>query len=133
MSQINVGIEAIGTYIPEERHTAKYISEQSGIPEKVLSEKFGLKSKSIPGPHDHTVQMGVNAASKAIVKAAINPETDIDLVIWAGEVHAEHPMQTYAIKVQKELNIKNAWAFDINQRCGSFIIGIMIAKSLMAI
>jgi 3-oxoacyl-[acyl-carrier-protein] synthase-3 len=132
MSQTNVGIEAIGTYIPEERHSAKFISEQSGIPENVLSEKFGLKSKSIPGPHDHTVQMGVNAANKAIIKAAINPETDIDLIIWAGEVHAEHPMQIYAIKVQKELNIKNAWAFDINQRCGTFIIGMMIAKSLMA-
>ncbi|OLS16736.1 MAG: 3-oxoacyl-[acyl-carrier-protein] synthase 3 [Candidatus Heimdallarchaeota archaeon LC_3] len=131
MSRVNVGIEALGTYIPQERHTAKYISEESGIPEKVLIEKFGLKSKSIPGPHDHTVQMGVNAASKAIVKAAINPETDIDLIIWAGEVHAEHPMQTYAIKVQKELNIKNAWAFDINQRCGTFIVGMMIAKSLM--
>ena len=27
--------------------------------------------------------------------------------------------------------MKNAWAFDSNQRCGSFIIGMMLAKSLM--
>ena len=128
----NVGIESIGSYIPKGRHTAKYISENTGIPENVLAEKFGLKSKAVPdGDNDHTVEMGIKAGKEAIDKANINPETDIDVIIWAGETYAEYPMQTYAIKVQKELNLKKAWAFDINQRCGSFIIGMMLAKSLM--
>lgn len=128
----NVGIESIGYYIPSGRHTAKYIAEQTGIPENVLADKFGLKSKAVPFEDgDHTVEMGVKAAKNALDKISINPENDIDVIIWAGETYAEYPMQTYAIKVQKELNLKKAWAFDINQRCGSFIIGMMLAKSLM--
>ena len=128
----NVGIESIGSYIPEGRHTAKYISEQTGIPEKILADKFGLKSKAVPSDDDdHTVEMGIKAGKKAIENARINPEEDIDVIIWAGETYAEHPMQTYAIKVQKELHLNKAWAFDINQRCGSFKIGMMLAKSLM--
>ncbi len=131
-SKFNVGVESIGYYIPEGRHTAKYMSEQTGIPENVLADKFGLKSKAVPsGDGDHTVEMGIKAGRIALEKSHVNPETDIDVIIWAGETYAEYPMQTYAIKVQKELNLKKAWAFDINQRCGSFIIGMMLAKSLM--
>ncbi len=131
-NSFNVGIEATGFYIPSGRHSAKFISEQTGIPDNVITEKFGLKSKAVPAEgQDHTVEMGVKAAKKLLKKVDINPSTDIDVIIWAGETYAEYPMQTYSIKVQKELNLEKAWAFDINQRCGSFIIGMILAKSLM--
>jgi 3-oxoacyl-[acyl-carrier-protein] synthase-3 len=125
-----IGIEAIGAYIPEERHTAEYISKHSGTPVEILHTKMGLKSKSVPGPGDHTVAMGVKAAKQAIERAKIDPK-DIDLVIWAGEVYAEHPMQTYGIKFQGDIGATNAWAFDVNQRCGTIVVAMMLAKSLM--
>jgi 3-oxoacyl-[acyl-carrier-protein] synthase-3 len=128
---MSVGIESIGTYIPPERHTAEFISEKSGTPVDILKTKMGLESKSVPGPGDHTVAMGVKAAKIAIERAGIDPDKDIDLVIWAGEVYAEHPMQTYGIKFQNEIGATNAWAFDVNQRCGTFIVGMILAKSLM--
>jgi 3-oxoacyl-[acyl-carrier-protein] synthase-3 len=126
-----VGIESIGTYIPSERHTAEYISEHSGTPVEIIKTKMGLLSKSVPGPDDHTVAMGVKAAKIAIERAGIDPAKDIDLVIWAGEVYAEHPMQTYAIKFQNEVGATSAWAFDVNQRCGTIVVAMILAKSLM--
>ncbi|NHI83888.1 MAG: 3-oxoacyl-ACP synthase [Candidatus Thorarchaeota archaeon] len=126
-----IGIEAIGTYIPSERHTAEYISEQSGTPVNIIKTKMGMLSKSVPGPDDHTVAMGVKAAKIAVERAGIDPTTDIDLVIWAGEVYAEHPMQTYAIKFQNEVGAEKAWAFDVNQRCGTVVVAMILAKSLM--
>jgi 3-oxoacyl-[acyl-carrier-protein] synthase III len=130
MKETPIGIEAIGTYIPKERHTAEYISSQSGTPVEVIKEKIGMVSKSVPGPDDHTVAMGVKAAKIAIERAGIDPK-EIDLVIWAGEVYAEHPMQTYAIKFQGEVGATNAWAFDVNQRCGTIVVAMILAKSLM--
>ena len=130
MKEIPIGIEAIGTYIPKERHTAEYISSQSGTPVEVIKDKIGMISKSVPGPDDHTVAMGVKAAKIAIERAGIDPK-EIDLVIWAGEVYAEHPMQTYAIKFQGEVGATNAWAFDVNQRCGTVVVAMILAKSLM--
>ncbi len=127
----HIGVESIGTYIPEERHTAEYISEQSGTPVDVIKTKIGMISKSVPGPDDHTVAMGVKAAKIAIERAGIDPAKDIDLVIWAGEVYAEHPMQTYAIKFQNEVRATKAWAFDVNQRCGTIVVAMILAKSLM--
>ena len=130
MKEIPIGIEAIGTYIPKERHTAEYISSQSGTPVEVIKDKIGMISKSVPGPDDHTVAMGVKAAKIAIERAGIDPK-EIDLVIWAGEVYAEHPMQTYAIKFQGDVGATNAWAFDVNQRCGTVVVAMILAKSLM--
>jgi 3-oxoacyl-[acyl-carrier-protein] synthase-3 len=126
-----IGIESIGTYIPSERHTAEYISKQSGTPADIIKTKMGMVSKSVPGPDDHTVAMGVKAAKIAIERAGIDPAKDIDLVIWAGEVYAEHPMQTYAIKFQGEVGATKAWAFDVNQRCGTIVVAMILAKSLM--
>ncbi|MFX0019733.1 MAG: 3-oxoacyl-ACP synthase [Promethearchaeota archaeon] len=126
-----VGLESWGIYLPKERHSSDYISKETGIPKKILEDKFGLKSKTIPGPEDHTVAMGAKASFQALERAKITPN-DVDIIIWAGEVYAERPMMTYGIKLQKLLgNPNHPWAFDINQRCGTFLVGMLLAKSLI--
>lgn len=126
-----VGLEAWGIYLPKERHTSDYISKETGIPKKVIEEKFGLIAKTVPGPKDHTVQMGAFASFEALKRANITPD-DLDIIIWAGEVHAERPLVVNGIKLQQLLgNPKKPWAFDLNQRCGTFLIGMLMAKSLI--
>jgi 3-oxoacyl-[acyl-carrier-protein] synthase-3 len=126
-----VGLEAWGVYIPKERHTSKYISKETGIPKNIIEEKFGLLGKSIPGPEDHTVKMGAKASFQALKRANITPE-DLDVIIWAGEVYAERPMVVNGIKLQQLLgNPMKSWAFDVNQRCGTYLVGLLVAKSLI--
>jgi 3-oxoacyl-[acyl-carrier-protein] synthase-3 len=133
MDYRHVGLESWGVYIPQKRHSSEHIAKETGIPKNVIEEKFGLKSKSVPGPKDHTVAMGANASFEALERANLKPE-DIDIIIWAGEVYAERPMMTYGIKLQKLLgNPLSAWAFDINQRCGTFLVGMLLAKALIQI
>ena len=131
MENRSVGLEAWGVYIPKERHTSEYISKETGIPKNIIEEKFGLLGKTVPGPEDHTVQMGANASFQALKRANITPE-DLDVIIWAGEVYAERPMVVNGIKLQQLLgNPMNSWAFDVNQRCGTFLVGMLVAKSLI--
>ncbi|MFX1297973.1 MAG: 3-oxoacyl-ACP synthase, partial [Promethearchaeota archaeon] len=131
MSFRPVGLESWGIYIPKEHHTSEFIAKETGIPKEVIESKFGLKSKSVPGPDDHTVAMGAKASFQALERAKITPD-DLDLIIWAGEVYAERPMMTYGIKLQSLLgNPTRPWAFDINQRCGTFLVGMLLAKSLI--
>ena len=128
-----VGLESWGVYLPKERHTSEYISEETGIPIKVIEEKFGLLGKTVPGPEDHTVQMGANASFQALERANLTPE-DLDVIIWAGEVHAERPLVVNGIKLQQLLgNPTRPWAFDVNQRCGTFLVGMLVAKSLIQV
>ncbi|PJO42840.1 3-oxoacyl-ACP synthase [Lysinibacillus xylanilyticus] len=128
---MTVGIVSTGVYIPQTKMTAKEIARLSNIPEDIIRQKMGIYEKPIPGEHDHTVQMGIWAAQDAIRKANIDPK-DIDVVIYMGEEHKEYPLWTASIKMQEELGAVNAWAFDVQLRCGTTIIALKLAKSLMA-
>ena len=127
---MNIGILSTGVYLPNSRMTAEQISERASIPIEVIQMKMGILEKPIPEEHDHTVQMGIWAAQKAIEKARIDPK-QIDVIIYIGEEHKEYPLWTAAIKMQEELGASNAWAFDVQLRCGTTIMAMKVAKSLM--
>ncbi|MEH7224924.1 3-oxoacyl-ACP synthase [Bacillus sp. JJ1566] len=126
----SVGILSTGIYIPNEFLTSEDISMKSGIPKEIVETKLGILRKPIPGPDDHTCEMGIKAAREAIKKAKIDP-MEIDLIIYIGEEHKEYPLWTAAIKMQQELGAMNAWGFDVAMRCGTTIMAIKVAKDLM--
>ncbi|MCM3728298.1 3-oxoacyl-ACP synthase [Neobacillus cucumis] len=127
---MNIGILSTGIYLPEDYVTGKQIAQMAGIPLHVVEEKMGIKKKYVPGAGDHTCEMGIIAAKRAIAKAGINP-MDIDLVIYIGEEHKEYPLWTAGIKLQQEVGALNAWAFDAALRCGTTVMALKLAKSLM--
>ena len=127
---MQIGILSTGIYLPEDYLTGKQIAKLAGIPVQVVEEKMGIKKKHVPGRNDHTCEMGIIAAKRAIAKAGINP-MDIDLVIYIGEEHKEYPLWTAGIKLQQEVGALNAWAFDVALRCGTTVMALKVAKSLM--
>lgn len=127
---MNIGIVSTGVYLPTDRMTATEIAERSGLPLQVVQEKMGITEKPIAGPDDHTVAMGIHAAREAIQKGDVDPKS-IDVIIYIGEEHKEYPLWTAAIKMQEELGAYHAWAFDVALRCGTTIMAIKLAKSLM--
>ncbi|MEH7112194.1 3-oxoacyl-ACP synthase [Neobacillus niacini] len=127
---MQIGIVSTGTYLPENSITGKEIAEIAGIPLVVVEEKMGIKKKYLPGPNDHTCEMGIIAAKQAIEKAGINP-LEIDVVIYIGEEHKEYPLWTAGIKLQEAVGALNAWAFDVALRCGTTVMALKVAKSLM--
>ncbi|MCX7568842.1 3-oxoacyl-ACP synthase [Tumebacillus sp. DT12] len=130
MNQTAIGIVSTGVYLPSTYQTSREISEQSGIPQEIIETKMGFSRKTIPGPDDHTCQMGIWAAQRAIEKGGIDPAT-IDLVIYVGEEHKEYPLWTAGIKLQQEVGALNAWAFDVQQRCGTMVMALKVAKDMM--
>ncbi|MDN4606818.1 3-oxoacyl-ACP synthase [Sporosarcina highlanderae] len=125
-----VGIVSTGVYIPESKTTAAEIAERANLPIDVVREKMGITAKPIPGEHDHTVAMGIWAAQEAMRKGQIEPK-EIDVIIYIGEEHKEYPLWTAAIKMQEEIGAYHAWAFDVALRCGTTIMAMKVAKSLM--
>lgn len=130
MIGLQIGILSTGVYLPEEYVTGKEIATLAGIPIQVVEEKMGIKKKHVPGQEDHTCEMGIIAAKKAIEKAGIDP-LEIDLVIYIGEEHKEYPLWTAGIKLQKEIGAFNAWAFDVALRCSTTVMALKVAKSMM--
>jgi 3-oxoacyl-[acyl-carrier-protein] synthase III len=127
---MTIGIVSTGIYIPENYMTGREIAEKAGIPIHVVEEKMGIKKKPVPGVEDHTCEMGIKAAKKAIEKAGIDP-AEINLVIYIGEEHKEYPLWTAGIKLQEAIGAVNAWAFDVALRCGTTMMALKLAKSMM--
>lgn len=127
---MNVGIVSTGIYLPDERMTAAEIARLANLPVDVVENKLGIIEKPIPGEDDHTVEMGIRAAKIALEKGGIDPK-HIDLIINIGEEHKEYPLWTSAIKIQEEIGAYHAWAFDVALRCGTTIMAMKVAKSLM--
>ncbi|MFT4414865.1 3-oxoacyl-ACP synthase [Fredinandcohnia humi] len=126
----SIGIVSTGLYIPQTYITAEEIAKKSGIPKHIIESKLGILKKPIPGPDDHTAEMGIRAAREAIKKANTNP-LEIDLIIYIGEEHKEYPLWTAAIKTQQELGAHNAWGFDVAMRCGTAVMALKVAKDMM--
>lgn len=130
MTTPTVGIVSTGIYIPEQFETSAEIAKKSGIPQEVIETKMGILRKSVPGPNDHTCQMGIWAAEKALQKGNVDPAS-IELVIYIGEEHKEYPLWTAGIKLQQAIGAVNAWAFDVQQRCGTMVMALKVAKDMM--
>jgi 3-oxoacyl-[acyl-carrier-protein] synthase III len=127
---LQIGIVSTGLYLPQDYITGKEIAEKASIPAHIVEEKMGIKKKYVPGPDDHTCEMGIIAAKQAIKKAGIHP-MEIDVVIYIGEEHKEYPLWTAGIKLQEAVGALNAWAFDVALRCGTTVMALKVAKSLM--
>lgn len=129
-SRVSVGIVSAGVYIPEPVLTAADIARESGIPEHVIREKFGINQKHIPGPNDHTNQMAIWAAQDCLSKTDIKPE-EIDLVLCTTEEWKEYLLWTAGIKLAYEIGATRAWAIDVQMRCGTTIAALKMVRDMM--
>lgn len=128
----NIGIVGTGIYIPEKRMTAKEIASATNgkWKEEAVIDKLGIREIVIPGPDDGTQQMGVKAANNCLQNTGVDPKS-IDLILCIGEEWKEYPLTTSGIYIQEQIGATNAWAIDIQQRCGTTVAGMKMAKDLM--
>jgi 3-oxoacyl-[acyl-carrier-protein] synthase-3 len=130
MSEPPIGIVSAGTYVPQTYITAAEIAEQTGIPENVIRDKFGLSRKPVPSPDDHTNAMALWAAQDALSSSGIAPG-EIDVVLCTTEEWKEYPLWTAGIKLAHDLGAHRAWALDVQMRCGTTIGALKMARALM--
>ncbi len=127
---VHVGMIGIGTYIPPTRMDASELARQTGLPENVVAEKFGILTKPIAGPEDSTAEMGYKAALVALAEAGVEA-AEVDCLIWCGAQHKDYPCWLAGLNVANRLGATRAWSFDMEAMCGSMMAALDVAKSLM--
>jgi 3-oxoacyl-[acyl-carrier-protein] synthase-3 len=55
----------------------------------------------------------------------------VDLVIWCGAQHKDYPCWLAGLYVADRIGAKQAWSFDMEAMCGSMMVALDLAKSLM--
>jgi len=124
------GLVAVASYLPEGRMAAREIAAATGLPEKVVSEKLGIVRKVQPSQEDQPHRMALLAAERLLREQGVDP-LDIDVIISITEEYKEYPVWTTGIALQDEIGAKRAWAFDLAQRCGTGVLALKLAESLI--
>lgn len=130
MPAVTIGIRGIGLYRPPGVETAAGIARETGIPEPVLIEKFGLRQKCRAGPGEHVTEMGHKAAQAALAAAELRPE-DLDLILYHGSQYKEYQPWSAALRIQDLLGARRATAFEVYSLCAGAPVALRTAAALM--
>ncbi len=95
-----------------------------------MQGKLGIVRKTRPGPEDQPHAMAVKAARRLLREQAVDA-AEIDVIISITEEYKEYPVWTTGIAMQEELGAERAWAFDLQQRCGTGVLALKLARDLI--
>lgn len=125
-----LGIQEIGSYIPEKRVSNYERTEKFGITADFIDEKIGVKSISIKDSADESSDLCVKAFANLTAKTKIKKE-DIDVLIVITQNPDFSLPQTSAI-VHGKLDMPEKCAsFDISLGCSGFVYGLSVIQSFM--
>ena len=128
MKQITAAISAVGKYVPEYILTNKELESYVDTNDEWITSRTGIKERRIlKGEGLGTSYMAIKCAEDLIQKSNINPE-EIDLVL-VGTATPDLPVASTAAYVASKIGATNAFSYDLQAACSSFLFGMSTAAS----
>ena len=128
MTKITAAITAVGKYVPDYVLTNKELETFVDTNDEWITTRTGIKERRIlKGEGLGTSYMAIKAAEDLLQKSNANPE-DIDMVIVATAT-PDLPVAATAAYVATSIGATNAFAYDLQAACSSFLYGMSTAAS----
>lgn len=128
MNKITAAITAVGAYVPEYVLTNKILETLVDTNDEWITTRTGIKERRIlKDDSKGTSFLAINAAKDLIKKANIDP-LEIDLLLMATAT-ADMPVASTGAYVATEIGATNAFAYDLQSACSSFLYGMSTAAA----
>lgn len=128
MTKVTAAITAVGKYVPEYVLTNKELETMVDTNDEWITTRTGIKERRIlKEPNQGTSFMAIRAAQDLITKSGVNPE-EIDMVIVATAT-PDLPVASTAVYTASKIGATNAFAYDLQAACSSFLYGMSTAAS----
>ncbi|WP_115460719.1 beta-ketoacyl-ACP synthase III [Winogradskyella aurantiaca] len=128
MSKITAAITAVGSYVPDYVLTNQILETMVDTNDEWITTRTGIKERRIlKEPGKGTSFLAINAAQDLLSKSGVDPK-DIDLVLVATATPDMKAAAT-APYTATEIGATNAFAFDLEAACSSFLYGMSVASS----
>ena len=125
-----VGLVATAAYLPATWASAAQIAAESGIPEQVIVQKFGLRGKHLAGAHEHASDLAASAGRAVLAETGTDPDS-VDAVVYFGSTWKDHPVWQAAPRVAHLLGCTRAFALELDYvSCGA-PVALRVARDLM--
>ncbi|MBC8756970.1 ketoacyl-ACP synthase III [Kordia sp. YSTF-M3] len=129
MTKITAAITAVGAYTPEYVLTNKILETMVDTNDEWITSRTGIKERRILKEEEGagTSYLAIKAAENLIAKKNLDPK-EIDLVIVATAT-PDMPVASTAVYTASKIGATNAFAFDLQAACSSFLYGMSTAAS----
>ncbi|MFO7672276.1 MAG: beta-ketoacyl-ACP synthase III [Lutibacter sp.] len=126
MTRITAVITAVGKYVPEDILTNKMLEKMVDTHDEWITTRTGIKERRIlKGEGKGTSFMAIKAAQELLDKKKLDPK-EIELVIVCTATPDMQAAATAAF-VATEIGATNAFGFDLEAACSSFLYGMSVA------
>jgi 3-oxoacyl-[acyl-carrier-protein] synthase-3 len=130
MEKITAAITGVGGYLPEYILTNDELSTMVDTTDEWIMTRIGIKTRRIlKGEGKGTSDMGAAAINELFAKTGTRPD-EIDLIICCTVTH-DMMFPATANIIADKVGIKNAFGFDINAACSSFLYGMTVAQKFI--
>lgn len=126
MTKITAVITAVGKFVPEDILTNKMLEKMVDTHDEWITTRTGIKERRIlKGEGKGTSFMAIKAAQELLSKKNLDPK-EIELVIVCTATPDMQAAATAAF-VATEIGAINAFGFDLEAACSSFLYGMSVA------
>lgn len=127
MTKITAAITAIGGYVPEDVLTNAMLEQMVETNDEWIFTRTGIKERRILKEEGKGAShLAIKAAQDLISKKGIDPK-EIDLLILATAT-PDMPVALTGPYVASEIGAVNAFSFDLQAACSSFLFGVSVAS-----
>ncbi|CAM3825079.1 beta-ketoacyl-ACP synthase III [Flavobacterium cucumis] len=131
MSKITAAITAVGSYVPDFVLSNQVLETLVDTNDEWITTRTGIKERRLLKEEGQgTSFMAIKAAQNLLEKANLDPK-DIDLVIMATAT-PDMPVASTGVYVATQIGATNAFAFDLQAACSSFLYGMSTASAYIA-
>ena len=128
MNKITAAITAVGAYVPDYVLTNKILESLVDTNDEWITSRTGIKERRIlKDDSKGTSFLAINAALDLIKKANIDP-LEIDLILMATAT-PDMPVASTGAYVATEIGATNAFSYDLQSACSSFLFGMSTAAA----
>ena len=128
MSTLTAAITAVGAYVPEYVLSNEILESMVDTTDEWITTRTGIKERRIlKDKTKGTSFLAIQAARNLIEKSGVNP-AEIDMVIMATTT-ADMPVASTGVYVATQIGATNAFAYDLQAACSSFLYGMSTAAA----
>ena len=132
MNQIpyKANITATGYYLPEKILSNNNIEKMVDTSDEWIQSRTGIKERRIAGKGEASAEMSTKAILDLMKKYTLDPN-EIDAIIIAT-ITPDMMFPATAAIVQKKINAKNAWGYDLSAACSGFLFALQSGAALIS-
>lgn len=128
MNKITAAITAVGGYVPDYVLSNKILETMVDTNDEWITTRTGIKERRIlKGEGKGTSYLAIKAAQDLLKKGNIDPK-EIDLVLMATTT-PDMPVASTGVFVASQIGAVNAFAYDLQAACSSFLYGMSTASA----